>query len=54
MKRDEDIHFKIPKELKIEAKRLAIYDNRTLSGFVVEAVKERIIKLKAEEKKAVL
>ena len=52
MKRDEDIHFKIPKELKIEAKRLAIYDNRTLSGFIVEAVKDRIKKLKIEEKSA--
>lgn len=52
MKRDEDIHFKIPKELKIEAKRLAIYDNRTLSGFIVEAVKDRIKKLKIEEKRA--
>lgn len=50
MKRDQDIHFKIPKELKLEAKRLAIYDNRTLSGFIVEAVKERINKFKEEEK----
>ena len=52
MKRDSDIHVKLPAELKKEAKIYAVIDNRTLSGFVVEAVKERIIKLKAEEKKA--
>jgi len=50
MKRDSDIHVKIPTELKKDAKIYAVIDNRTLSGFVVEAVKERIIRLKAEEK----
>ena len=52
MKRDSDIHVKLPTELKKDAKIYAVIDNRTLSGFVVEAVKERINKFKEESKKA--
>lgn len=51
MKRDTDMHIRLPKEVKDEAKRLAVFDNRTLAGFVVESIKERVNRLKAEEKR---
>jgi hypothetical protein len=53
MKRDSDIHVKLPTELKKDAKIYAVIDNRTLSGFVVEAVKQRIEKMKKEQSKAI-
>ena len=49
MKRDSDIHVKLPTELKKDAKIYAVIDNRTLSGFVVEAVKQRIEAMKKEQ-----
>ena len=49
MKRDSDIHVKLPTELKKDAKIYAVIDNRTLSGFVVEAVKLRIEAMKKEQ-----
>lgn len=53
MKRDTDMHIRLPKEIKDEAKRLAVYDNRTLAGFVVESIKERNAKVSAELKRVV-
>lgn len=52
MKRDESAHFRIPSDLKEEAKKYAVIDNRSLSGFFVESVKDRVNKLKLEQKKA--
>jgi hypothetical protein len=52
MKRDSDIHVKLPTELKKDAKIYAVIDNRTLSGFVVEAVKQRIEAIRKEAKLA--
>ena len=53
MKRDEIAHFRIPSEIKEEAKKYAVIDNRSLSGFFVEAVKHRIEKIKKEQSKVI-
>ncbi|MFA5875237.1 MAG: hypothetical protein WC901_00920 [Candidatus Margulisiibacteriota bacterium] len=50
MIRDEQVHLRIPFEVKEDAKKYAVIDNRSLSGFVVEAVKQRIDRMKKEEK----
>ncbi len=46
MKKDDFLGFKIEKELKKEAKRFATLDSRTLSGFVTQAIKEKISRAK--------
>jgi len=53
MKRDEQVHLRIPYEVKEDAKKYAVIDNRSLSGFVVEAVKLRIAAMKKEQSKAI-
>lgn len=53
MKRDEQVHLRIPFEVKEDAKKYAVIDNRSLSGFVVESVKQRIEKMKKEQSKAI-
>ena len=52
MKRDESAHFRLPSEIKEEAKKYAVIDNRSLSGFFVESVKQRIEKIKKDQQKA--
>lgn len=51
MQRDEQLHVRLPSEVKDDAKLYAVYDSRTLSGFVVEAIKDRVNKLKLKQKK---
>lgn len=50
VERDSAINIRIPKEIKKEAKLYSVIDNRSLSGFVVEAIKDRVNKLKQQKK----
>lgn len=52
MKRDDFAHFRLPAEVKEEAKLYAVIDNRSLSGFIVESIKQRIEKMKKEQFKS--
>ena len=52
--RSEIVHFTTSKEVKLEAKRLAEDEARTLSQFADLAIRELIKKRKIEEKKAEL
>jgi hypothetical protein len=51
MLRDSDLHIKIPSSTKQEAKKYSVLDSRTLSGFVVQAIREKIKAMQAEENK---
>ena len=53
MERNQLAHIRLPAEIKEEAKLYAVIDNRSLSGFIVESIKQRIERMKKERSKEV-